>query len=157
MPADRTLKFERSNHALTFVRQFDASAAQVYRAHTESDLLRNWLGGYPGWEMPECRFEKRIGGKLRYAFAHAEQQGFAITGTVFDLQPNTRLVNTERFEGVDMGGETVVITNFAETDGVTTLRMCVVYDNPDAIEIALSTGMTDGMQVSYERLDAVLA
>lgn len=157
MPADRNLKFERANHAITFVRQFDARAEQVYRAHTDVDLIPKWLGGYEGWTMPECVHDNRVGGAYRYAWSHAEQQGFAITGTILDLKPGARIVHTERFDGVDMGGETVVTTHFAEADGVTTLRMCVVYDNPDALETALATGMTDGMQVSYERLDALVA
>ena len=157
MPADRSLKFERSNHVLTFVRQFDATSEQVYRAHTDVALIPKWLGGYEGWAMPDCQHDNRVGGQYRYVWAHPEQQGFAITGTILDLQPGARMVHTERFDGVDMGGETVVTTHFAEADGVTTLRMCVAYDNPDVIEAALSTGMTDGMQVSYERLDQLLA
>lgn len=157
MPADRTLKFERSNHVLTFIRQFDAPADRVYRAHTDIDLIPRWLGGYEGWTMPDCQHDNRVGGSFRYVWRHADHQGFAITGTILDLQPGARIVHTERFDGVDMGGETVVTTHFDESDGVTTLRMCVVYDNPDVIETAMATGMTDGMQVSYERLDTLLA
>lgn len=156
MPADRTLKFERSNHVLTFVRQFDATAEQVFRAHTEPDLIPKWLG-YTDWTMPECTHENRTGGKFRYVWSHREQPGFAIEGDILHVIPNQRMVHTERFDGADMGGETVVTTHLSEDDGVTTLRMCVVYDNPDVIEAALATGMTDGMQVSYTNLDELLA
>ncbi len=157
MPADRSLKFERSNHALTFVRQFDATADQVYRAHTDANLIRKWLLGPPGWSMPECTHENRIGGKYRYVWAHSDEQGFGIGGTILDLKPGTRIVHTELFDGVDMGGETIVTTHFDEDGGVTTMRMCVIYDNPDVIEAALATGMTDGMQMSYENLDRLVA
>ena len=102
MPADRNLKFERSNHALTFVRQFDASAEQVYRAHTEPKLIQKWLLGPPGWSMPECTHENRIGGTYRYVWAHPDEQGFGIGGTILDLKPGTRIVHTEFFDGVDM-------------------------------------------------------
>lgn len=157
MPADRSLKFERSNHVLTFLRQFDATAEQVYRAHTEAELIQKWLLGPPGWTMPECIHENRTGGRFSYTWANPEEQGFTIHGTILDTVPNQRMVHTERFDGVDMGGETVVTTHFAEEDGVATLRMCVVYDNPDVIEAALASGMTDGMQMSYTNLDELLA
>lgn len=157
MPADRNLKFERSNHALTFSRQFDAAAEQVYRAHTQSELIRKWLGGLPGWEMPTCAYDDRPGGSFRYTWSHPEQQGFTIEGEILNVIPNQRIVHTERFDGAEMGGETIVTIHFAETGGVTTLRMCVVYDNPDIIDAVLATGMTDGMQISYTRLDELLA
>ncbi len=156
MPADRELKFERSNHVLTFVRQFDATAEQVYRAHVEADLIRAWLLGPPGWTMPECSHENRVGGKYRYVWANPEEQGFGIGGTILDLQPGARIVHTELFDGVDMGGETVVTTHFAEAGGVTTMRMCVAYGNPDLIESAIASGMTEGMQMSYTNLDKLL-
>lgn len=157
MPADRKLHFERSNHAITFIRQFDAKADQVFRAHVEPDLIRKWLLGPPGWTMPECTHDNRVGGKYRYVWANPEAEGFGVGGTILDVQPNLRIVHTERFDGVDMGGETVVITHFDEANGVTTMRMCVVYSGPAHIDTAIRSGMTDGMQMSYEKLDSLLA
>ncbi len=48
-------------------------------------------------------------------------------------------------------------TTFTEKNGVTTLVMLIEYDSKEARDAAISTGMTDGMETSYERLDKLLA
>jgi uncharacterized protein YndB with AHSA1/START domain len=47
-------------------RSFDAPAQLVWRAYTEPDLVRRWLLGPPGWSMPVCEMDVRLGGKYRW-------------------------------------------------------------------------------------------
>ncbi len=157
MSADRNLKFERANNTLVFTRQFDASAAQVFRTHTEPKLIAKWLLGPPGWTMPICEFDSQTGGKYRYGWAHPEEQGFSIGGTILDIQRDQRIVHTELFEGTDMGGESVVVMLLSEDSSVTTMSMSVIYQDADTVEKVLATGMTGGMEQSYGNLDKVLA
>jgi hypothetical protein len=48
-------------------------------------------------------------------------------------------------------------TSFTEKNGVTTLVQLMDYGSKEARDAAVSTGMTDGMEVSYQRLDALFA
>jgi hypothetical protein len=46
---------------------------------------------------------------------------------------------------------------FSERSGVTTVVCNLLYVSKEARDGAVSTGMTDGMEYSYGRLDGVLA
>jgi hypothetical protein len=45
---------------------------------------------------------------------------------------------------------------FAEEDGRTTLSITILYPSKEAREAAMKTGMTKGMEMSYDRLAAHL-
>jgi uncharacterized protein YndB with AHSA1/START domain len=50
----------------------------------------------------------------------------------------------------------VVTSTLTETGGRTTLTTSVLYANDKARQGALVSGMTDGMEMGYARLDALL-
>jgi uncharacterized protein YndB with AHSA1/START domain len=56
-----------------------------------------------------------------------------------------------------MGEGALITTTFTERDGVTTMTSLMDFGTKAARDAALSTGMTDGMEQSYQRLDEVLA
>ena len=51
---------------LVMTRSFDAPRQLVFDAHTKPALVRRWLLGPPGWSMPVCEIDLRVGGKYRY-------------------------------------------------------------------------------------------
>ena len=55
-----TLKTEGDTHILV-TRRFAATPEAVYRAHTDPELIKQWLLGPPGWSMPVCISEARPG------------------------------------------------------------------------------------------------
>ena len=52
--------------------------------------------------------------------------------------------------------ETLNTVTFTEADGMTTITTTVTYPSKDARDAALKTGMRDGMEPSYARLDQLL-
>jgi uncharacterized protein YndB with AHSA1/START domain len=57
-----------------------------------------------------------------------------------------------------MGSEPSIITvSFQETKGITTVTTTIRYASKADRDAAFATGMTDGMEVSYKELDALLA
>ena len=50
---------------------------------------------------------------------------------------------------------TINRTTFTEQNGVTTLVVLIEYASKDARDGAISTGMTDGMDQVYAKLDAL--
>src|SRR5437773_10593060 len=55
---------------LVMTRVFDAPRQLVFDAHTKPELVRRWLLGPPGWSMPVCEIDLRVGGKYRYVWQH---------------------------------------------------------------------------------------
>ncbi len=144
-------------------RSFDAPAKLVWRAYMEPELFRRWCGGYPGWSMPVCEMDMRVGGEYRWLWRNDEDgMEFGFTGEVMEVVTHERIVHTQIFDpgnmGVSMGGAPSIITvTFNETNGTTTVATTIKYASKADRDEALSTGMTDGMEISYQRLDEMLA
>jgi uncharacterized protein YndB with AHSA1/START domain len=153
MPSDREVQVTRS---------FRAPRALVYRAYTEPQLVRQWLLGPPGWSMPVCEMDVRVGGSYRWRW-RSEEGGneFGFAGTFREVQPPAKLVHTEAYdpgtvgEG-EPGGEAIVTVTFVEEGPVTTVSTLIDFGSKETRDAAVATGMTDGMEQSYQRLEGVL-
>jgi uncharacterized protein YndB with AHSA1/START domain len=138
-------------------RAFNARRDKVYQCFTTPALVRRWLLGPPGWTMPVCEMDVRVGGKYRYEWRRGETQTMGLTGTFRDIVPNERLVSTELFDEDWTGGETLVELSFAEANGRTIVTYVLTYTSPQARDGAIRSGMADGMEAGFKRMDEVLA
>ena len=68
-----------------------------------------------------------------------------------------RLVATEKFDDAWYPGEAVNTTTFEEQNGVTNVRLIVLYESKEARDTASRSGMERGMIAGYDRLEALLA
>lgn len=159
-PAEASLP---SDTEVLVKRSFAAPAELVWRAYMEPELLRRWCTALPGWTMPVCEMDMRVGGKYRWRWRNdAEGQEFGFTGEVLEVTPHAKIVHTQAFDagtlGCSMGGEPSIITvTFEETNGVTHVATNIKYASKADRDAAYSTGMTDGMELSYQQLDGILA
>jgi uncharacterized protein YndB with AHSA1/START domain len=143
------------------VRSFNAPRELVFDAWTTPALVQRWLLGPPGWTMPVCEMDVRPGGKYRWRWRSDENGAeFGFSGEFREVVRPARIVHVERYEPGDVGGEmgeALVTTELTEKNGVTTHKMTIRYESKEVRDAALKTGMTDGMEQSYQRLDDVLA
>ncbi|WP_153504788.1 SRPBCC family protein [Cumulibacter manganitolerans] len=129
------------------------SLEQVWRAHHEPDLLKRWLLGPDGWTMPVCEVARNVGDRYRYEW---EQDGggerFGFTGELLESLPPQHEVTSEQMIGTDGPSTTNELTLTPLTDG-TLLSVVITYPSADVRDMILATGMTDGMETSYARLE----
>lgn len=156
MPAPLTITM-KSDREVEITRAFDAPRDLAFDCHTRPALVRRWLTGPPGWTLPVCDIDLKVGGHYRYVWRSPEGTDMGMGGTFREIVRPERLVTTELFDEDWTGGETEVTTVFTELDGVTTSTMTVLYASKEAREGALATGMAEGMEMSYRNLDALLA
>jgi len=134
------------------------SVADVWRAHHDAELLKRWMLGPDGWEMTEVVPPADAGSAFSYRWAPVaggEGEPFAIVGEVLESHPETRVVHTERMEGIP--SETRNEMTLTAVEGGTLLSYVIAYPDAATREQVLATGMTEGMEASYARLDSVLA
>jgi uncharacterized protein YndB with AHSA1/START domain len=149
-----TLKTEGDRYVLV-TRHFAAPPEAVYRAHTEPELVQKWLLGPPGWSMPVCISEARPGGKIRYEWTDGKGAGFYLTGEYVELTPFSRIVHVERMHLPDPTPDNHVETNFAPDGSGTLMTMRMTLPDAATRAAMLETGMADGMEASYARLDSM--
>lgn len=155
--ANRITMTMPSDREIVITRDFDAPRAMVWDCHTKPELVRRWLLGPPGWEMPVCDIDLRVGGKYRYEWIDRSRgKSMGMDGVFTDVTAPTHLASREKFDDDWTGGETDVSQAFAENRGRTTVRLTVRFVSKEARDAAAQSGMAGGMEQGYERLDEVL-
>ncbi len=149
-----------SDTQVRITRVIRGSVEQIWRAHNDAELMKRWMLGPDGWEMPICEVATEVGQGYRYEWAPTagtagEQFGF--TGELLEFDPPNRAVTTERMIGLDGSGTTNELTLTQLAEG-TLMAVVITYPSAEVRDTVLATGMADGMEASYARLEnAVLA
>jgi uncharacterized protein YndB with AHSA1/START domain len=144
-----------SDTEIEMTRVFDASRALVFDAWTKPEHIPNWMLGPPGWTMPVCDVDLRVGGAWHFAWQKSGGEEMNMRGVYREVSPPERFVSTESW-GPEWP-ETLNTVTFSEEAGRTTVVITVAYPSKEARDAALGTGMKQGMNLSFERLAAYLA
>ncbi|MEU4013845.1 SRPBCC family protein [Microbacterium sp. NPDC028030] len=129
----------------------------VWRAHFEPELIRKWMLGPDGWEMTECVAATEVGQSYRNSWApvgDTEGEPFGFEGEALLIDAPRRAVTTERMQG--MPTETLNDLNLYEEDGATLVTVLIEYPDKETRDMILATGMADGMEASFARLEREL-
>lgn len=137
-------------------RTFDAPAELVLRAHTEPELLVQWMG--PRYlTMTVDELDASHGGRYRYTHADPDGNAYAFRG-VFHGTPSVEggIVQTFEFEGMP-GHITLEKLTFDEVGGRTTIRGLSTFQSVADRDAMVESGMETGIVEGYEQLDELLA
>jgi uncharacterized protein YndB with AHSA1/START domain len=143
-----------SDREIRVVRAFSAPRKLVYEAMSNPKHVPKWMTGPEGVTMPVCEMDLRPGGKWRFVYRMPNGQEMTMQGSYREIVPLERMVSTESW-GPEWP-ETVNTMELAESQGVTTMTLTVLYPSKEARDAALGSGMKEGMDTGFARLDALL-
>jgi uncharacterized protein YndB with AHSA1/START domain len=146
-----------SDLEIAMTRVFSAPRRLVFEALTKPELVKQWLLGPPGWTMPVCEIDLRVGGAFRYVWRHAEGREMGMGGVFREIVPQERIVHTELFDEAWYAGEALVTNVLVEQGGKTTLTLTSRFETRETRDAVLKSGMESGVAVSYDRLEQLLA
>ena len=137
------------------IREFDAPPEKVFRAHTDPDLLVQWLGPRRH-TMRIDYFDCRTGGSYRYIHA-SDGNEFAFFGSFHEVRPSELIVQTFTYEGMpdSVSLERVELEDLG--DGRTRLVATSLVGSFEDRDAFIASGMEVGVREGYERLDELLA
>jgi uncharacterized protein YndB with AHSA1/START domain len=135
-------------------RDFNAPRDLVYRAYTEPELIKQWLGPAK-YEMVIERWEARDGGGYRYIHRDEAGNQFGFHG-VFHSTDIDNMVQTFEFEGVPGHVALDRLTLEDLGGGRTRARTHSVYQSVEDRDGMVQAGMAEGMNEGFDRLDALL-
>ncbi|MBJ3783943.1 SRPBCC domain-containing protein [Devosia sediminis] len=147
-----------SDTQVLLVRSFAAPPHLVFACYTQPSLIRRWLTGPDRWTMPVCAYDAREGGGYRFEW-HGPRQGdfLAVSGKISRIDAMHYIDSSELFDGGVMGPAYRTELRFdldgPGTDLVNTLT-CTSQAHRDMV---VATGMADGMEMSFQTLDQLLA
>lgn len=141
-----------SEREIRVTRTFAAPAQLVFDFHTKPEHLKKWLLGPPGWSMPVCEIDPRAGGRYRYLWRSDENgREFGVQGQFREVSAPARIVHTESMDG--RPGEALCTLELSESADRTELTLSMQFSSKEERDAALESGMTDGMSLSYDRLE----
>ncbi len=151
MPADAQILSDTQVRVSRVIR---GTPQQLWDAHHDPELMKRWLLGPDGWTMPVCEVATKVGDTYRYEWEDANGQNrFGFTGELLEEQAPLRSVTTERMIGMD-GPGTVNELTLTPVEGGTLLSLLITYPDAALRDQVLATGMVDGMETSYARLES---
>jgi uncharacterized protein YndB with AHSA1/START domain len=141
---------------IVMTRLFDAPRELVFAAFTTPALVQRWLLGPPGWSMPVCEIDLRVGGAYRYLWRNGDGREMGVGGAFHEIQPPDRIVHTERFDEPWYPGESLVTTTLGDSGGKTLLTVTLLYVSKEGRDMVLKSPMEGGVAQSYDRLAELL-
>lgn len=158
MPATGQLQITTpSDREIAITRVFNAPRKLVFQAMTTPELVKRWLLGPPGWTMPVCEIDLKVGGSYRFGWLGEGGKAMEVHGVYREVRPPERCVQTEKFSPSWYPGEAIVTTDLVEQSGKTTLTTTVTYESREIRDRVLGSNMESGVAASYDRLEEVVA
>ena len=91
-----------------------------------------------------------------FRWRNAEGHGFSAEGEILEIEPGNRILHIERMYLPEPTPDNRVETQFIADGTGTLMKMTMTVPNADIREAMLATGMTDGMEISYQRMEQIL-
>jgi uncharacterized protein YndB with AHSA1/START domain len=152
---ETTIESDPTVPMVRIVREFDASPEKVFRAHTDPDLVAQWMGPRSMQNRID-HWDCRTGGSWRYVAVQGDEE-YGFHGSFHEVRPSELIVQTFTFEGFPDGValEKLVLEDLG--NGRTRLVATSLVDSFEGRDAFVASGMETGVVEGYERLDEVLA
>jgi len=153
--AKTSIVAEPGTPRIVITREFAASRDLLFRAHTDPDLLVQWLG--PRHQtMTIDHFAPRHGGTWRYTSRDDSGAEHGFHGVFHNDPSPDGIVQTFEYEGWP-GHVSLETLIFEERGDKTLLRAVSVFQSVEDRDQMIESGMDVGVNEGYDRLDEILA
>lgn len=140
---------------IDITREFDAPRDLVFKAYSDPELIVQWLGPRK-YTMDLDAWDVRDGGTWRYT--HRDEQGnaYGFHGVFHGTQSADGMVQTFEFDGWP-GHVSLESITFEDRGGKTVIHNHSTYQSVADRDGMIESGMEEGMNEGFDRLDEVLA
>lgn len=136
------------------IREFDAPRAKVFRAHTDPDLLCQWLGPRD-LTMTVDHYDCRTGGSWRYLHSRDDEE-YGFHGSFHEVREPDVIVQTFTYEGFPDSVALERLTLEELDGGRCRLVATSLVDSFETRDAFVASGMEQGVREGYDKLDALL-
>ena len=143
---------ESGKQEIIIIREFEAPRELVFKAYTDPELLKLWLGPR-GYEMHVDKFDARSGGEYRYVHTGKEGEEYGFRGVFHDVSQPETIIQTFEFEGAKGHVSLEKATFEALPGNRTRVTGLSIYQSVADRDMMLRSNMETGVNEGHQRLD----
>lgn len=151
---EATIEADPDVPIIRITRDFDATPAQLMRAHTDPELFARWVGP-DGMDTRIVEWDATTGGRWRYV-ASRDGEDYGFHGSFHEIGDD-RIVQTFTFDGQPDGVALETLWFEDLGDGRSRLHAQSLVDSFEGRDQWLASGMETGIDQGYAKLDALVA
>lgn len=145
---------------LSIERTFAAPRELVWKMFSDPVHLVRWWGP-SGFTNPVCELDFRVGGRWRHVMRGPDGKEYPTDSTFIEIEPPERIVYRNATPEGEIWGDNpppsfVRTLTFAETGGMTTLKLLAEFETLDQRDAARRRGFIEGTLESYGKLATYL-
>ena len=150
-----TIEADPTLPIIRITRDFDATPAQLVRAHTDPELFARWVGP-EGMPTEVLEWDATDNGKFRFAGVGEGDERYYFRGSFHTVRAD-KIVQTFTWEAMPDGVALETVTFEDLGDGRTRLHATSLCDSFEARDGWLRSGMEVGVNDGYAAIDRMLA
>lgn len=155
MTNQRSVTVVPGTQSIAFSREFQASAARVFEAHVDPDLVAQWTGPL-GTHVTLREFDARTGGSWSYVVTGLGGE-WAFHGSFHEVTASERIVQTWEFDG-EPGHPALDVFTFVDlAEGRSRIDGLTIFLSVEDRDANIAGGFDGGRDDDFERLDELLA
>jgi uncharacterized protein YndB with AHSA1/START domain len=142
---------EDGKQELVITRDFDLPVDLLFKAHTEADILAQWMG------TKVLKLESKKHGSWQFETTDAKGNVvFSANGVIHEFTPNKKIIRTFEMENTPFGVQLEISEFSGLTEDSSQLRMHVIYESVAQRDQILKLPFAHGINYAHNRLQEVL-
>jgi uncharacterized protein YndB with AHSA1/START domain len=152
-----TIIAEPGKQEYLITREFDAPRELVFQTFTDPELVPQWWGPRRLSTLVD-KMDAKAGGQWRFLNRDSQGNEYAFHGVYHEVRAPERIIDTFEFEGLPEAGHVCLETLTLEAlpGDRTKLIVQSVFQSVADRDGMLESGMEEGLNDSYERIEELL-
>jgi uncharacterized protein YndB with AHSA1/START domain len=140
---------EDGKQELLITREFDLPLELLFKAYVEPEIIEQWMG------TKVLKLESRKHGSYQFETTDPKGNKYRFNGVIHEFSPNRKITRTFEMENMTFGVQLEFLEFESLTNDTSKLNMHVVYESPAHRDQVLKMGMSQGINMAHNRLQAV--
>lgn len=147
---------EDGKQELIITRTFDLPVELLFKAHTEPELIEQWMTN-PYATAKVLKYEGKKHGSYQIQSTDASGKVvFSANGAIHEFSTNKKIIRTFEMEGAPMGVQMEIYAFEKLTENTSRLNMHVIYESVAQRDQQLKMPFAQGLSMAHDRMQDIM-
>jgi uncharacterized protein YndB with AHSA1/START domain len=134
---------------LVITREFDLPLELLFKAHTDPDLIEQWMG------TKVLKLQNENHGSYKFETSYKGNVVFKANGTIHEFSRDKRIIRTFEMENMPIGVQLEFLEFERVSDMTSKLTMQVIYKSEQHRAEQLKLPFDSGINMAHDRLQKI--